>query len=195
MNKDIVRRIVQEAVQVAAAQFAAARSRDPAPSGGGPQPDATTPPEQASRPPQFRSRDVEYFEPASRPAIEVKDNYNIYHNVFSFITRLRVKATIMNVTVLRQNLDIYLLRSAEKWYTNKLAHLSRIGLRNDTIDINEWCQALETRFRDSPSKSLAALKVIRYTIKNARARRDPLNYVFTLILYAKNVGIDVIEAA
>lgn len=101
----------------------------------------------------------------------------------------------MDTGVLRQNLNACLLSAAENWYINKLAHLSRIGLRNNNDRVKEWYNALEARFRDSPSKSLIALKNIRYTVKDARSRRDPLDYVTTLVLYAKNAEIAATEAA
>ena len=101
----------------------------------------------------------------------------------------------MNASVLRQNLNTCLLGATENWYTNELAHLSRIGLRNDTNGVKEWCNTLEARFRDSLSKSLAALEAIRYTVRDARLRRDPLDYVSTLVLHAKNAGIAATEAA
>ena len=66
------------------------------------------------QPPVFRARDVGYFDPnPDVPSIEVKENHNIYHNVFSFTNRLRVKADTMDVALLRQNLDACLLGSAE----------------------------------------------------------------------------------
>ena len=89
---------------------------------------------------QFRTRNIGYFEPSPGPAIVVKDNHNVYHNVFSFANRLRVKATTMDATLLRQNLDSYLLGAAGSWHTNELAHLSRIGLRNDINSVKEWCE-------------------------------------------------------
>ena len=65
--------------------------------------------------PAFRARDVGYFDfNPDVPVIEVKENHNVYHNVFSFTNRLRVKADIMNTTMLRQNLDAYLLGTAEQ---------------------------------------------------------------------------------
>ena len=85
--------------------------------------------------------------------------------------------------------------AAEHWYTNELAHPSRIGLRNDTDGVREWCDALEARFRDSSGKSLATLEAIRYSVKDARARRDPAEYVSTTVLHAKNFGIATTEAA
>lgn len=179
MNEATVRRIVSETVQAAAAQIAAAaQAQNSEKSDNSGNSGSTTSSDQAARLglPQFRLRDVGYFDPAPGPAVEVKDNQNVYHNVFSCTTRLRVKATTMRTSLLRQNLDSCLLDAAENWYTNELAHLSRIDLRNDINGVKEWCNALEARFRDSSSKSLATLEAIRYTVKDARSRRDPLDY-------------------
>lgn len=179
MNEATVRRIVSETLQAAAAQIAAAaQAQNSENSDNSDNIGSTTSLDPTARlgRPQFRPRDVGYFDPAPGPAIEVKDNHNVYHNVFSFTTRLRVKATTMNASLLRQNLDSCLLSAAENWYTNELAHLSRIDLRNDINGVKEWCNALEARFRDSSSKSLATLEAIRYTVKDARSRRDPLDY-------------------
>ena len=205
MDEATVQRMINTAVQAATAQFAATMAQNqqgqqsqqnvPPNTGAAPPPPAGAGRELSLRQPQFRARDIGYFDPAPGPAIEVKDNHNIYHNVFSFTNRLRVKATTMDPTVLRQNLDSCLLGAAENWYTNELAHLSRIGLRNDNDGVKEWCNALEARFRDSPSKSLVALEAIRYTVRDARSRRDPLDYVSTLVLHAKNAGITPTEAA
>lgn len=124
MNEAIVRRIVSETVQAAAAHIAAAaQAQNSENSGNSGNSGSTTSPDPAARleRPQFRPREVEYFDPAPGPAIEANDNHNVYHNVFSFTTRLRVKATTMNASLLRPILDSCLLSAAENWYTNELA--------------------------------------------------------------------------
>ena len=69
----------------------------------------------APHPPGFRARDVGYFDPnPDVPAIKVKENHNVYHNVFNFTNRLRVKADTMDVAILRHNLDACLLGTAEQ---------------------------------------------------------------------------------
>lgn len=148
--------------------------------------------------PAFRARDVGYFDPnPDVPAIEVKDHHNVYHNVFSFTNRLRVKVTTMDAAVLRQNLDTCLLGAADDWYTNQLTHLSRVGLRDSagSDGIKEWCDALEARFRDSPGKSLTLLELIRYTVRDVRSRKDPADYVSSIVLNSKNAGIAATEAS
>lgn len=106
-----------------------------------------------------------------------------------------MKATTIDATILRQNLDACLLGAADDWYTNQLSNLARSGLRNDPDGVTQWCNALETRFRDSPGKSLALLEAVRYTVADARNRRDPADYLATIVLNSKNAGTATTEAA
>lgn len=146
--------------------------------------------------PQFRPRDIGYFEPnPDAMPVEAKDSHNVYHNVFSFTNRLRVKSITMDAALLRQNLDSCLLGTADDWYTNQLSNLARSGLRNDPDGVTQWCDALETRFQDSPSKSLSLLEAVRYTVRDARSRRDPADYLSSIVLNSKNAGIATTEAA
>ena len=62
----------------------------------------------------------------------------------------------MDVTLLRNNLANYLTGEAERWYTEELSEITRIGLQNATID--HWCSMLEERFRDPPNKAFTALE-------------------------------------
>lgn len=88
--------------------------------------------------PQFRPRDIGYFDPnPDVPPVEVKDTHNIYHNVFSFTSRLEVKATTMDPSIIRLNLDSCLLGKADDWFTNQLTRLTRSGLRNDPTGITK----------------------------------------------------------
>ena len=137
----------------------------------------------------FRARDIGYFDPSDGEAVEVKENHQIYRNVFSFTNRLRVKASTMDTAILRQNIDSCLLGKANTWYSEELAHLSRVGLRNDINGVEEWCKALEARFRDPPGKSLALLEKIRYTTDDARRQREPAAYVQAIVVNGKNAGL------
>ena len=69
--------------------------------------------------PQFRPRDIRYFNPDPNiPLVKVKDSYNIYYNIFSFTNRVKVKATTIDPTLIRLNLDSCLLRKANNQFTN-----------------------------------------------------------------------------
>ena len=96
---------------------------------------------------------------------------------------------------MRQNLDKCFLGAADTWYTHELSYLSRLGLQNDPDGVKEWCDALEARFRDSPGKSLSVLESVRYGIKEVRARKDPVDFMTTIILNGQNSGIATTDAA
>ena len=156
--------------------------------------DHTTGDTYVSRERQFRPQTVGYFDPKPDVMpIDVKDTHNVYHNVFSFTARLRVKATTMDEAFLQQNVDACLLGAADEWYTTQIEYATRQGFRFDPKGIECWCNALEARFRESPSRSLSMLENIRYTIKDARNRRDPADYVASIVLNGKNSRIATTE--
>lgn len=98
--------------------------------------------------------------------MEVKETHQVYHNVFSFTNRLRARAITLDVTILRTYLPSCLIGKAERWYTEELSNITRLGLQNSSID--EWCNLLEKRFCNPPGRSLAALEMERYTIQDVR---------------------------
>ncbi|KAI9886605.1 MAG: hypothetical protein M1823_001582 [Watsoniomyces obsoletus] len=56
--------------------------------------------------PAVRPRDIGFFDlDKSKAAVEVEDNHSIYHNVFSFTNRLRVKVLSIDPVVLHQTID------------------------------------------------------------------------------------------
>ena len=113
----------------------------------------------------FRPWDISYFNPNSDvESVKVKENHQIYHNMFSFINCLQVKALTMNTALLRQNLNFCLLRKIDIWYTEKLTHLFWLGLRNNNNEIVKWCNALKVRFWDNSNRAQTALKTLQYTV-------------------------------
>ena len=106
-----------------------------------------------------------------------------------------MKASTESAATIRSNLDTCLLGKAERWYTEGLNELSRSGLRNDPNDVTAWCEALETRFRESPGVSLARLETIRYTVRDVRARKDPEGCIQRIISNGKNAGLATTEYA
>lgn len=143
---------------------------------------------------RFRARDLGYFEPddnASKP-VESQDGKTVYHNVFSFTSRLRVKATGNEAATIAKNLDQCLLGKAERWYTEELSDVTRAGLQTG---VELWCKELEARFREAPGVALSKLEALRYTVQDVRARKDPEEYVQQIILNGKNAGTATTEAA
>jgi hypothetical protein len=147
---------------------------------------------------RFRPQDLGFFDPDSeaRPT-ETTDGKTTYHNVFSFTARIRVKT--QQVTSgpwtsanLAAKLDQCLKGKAELWYTNEISATTRAGLKTG-IDL--WCTELEVRFRDAPGAALEKLESLRYTVRDARARRDPEDFVQNIIVQAQNAGTALTEYA
>lgn len=144
--------------------------------------------------PEFRAKDIGYFDPKDTgPMVEVRDKVQIYHNVFSFTNRLKVKAQFVKVRHMRERLDECLLGRADTWYNQELNHLQRVGLRADGDGIKEWCNALEARFRQPPGQSLRQLEAVQYTISDAYNRKDPLDFVQKVVVHGMNSGMATSE--
>ena len=139
--------------------------------------------------PEFRAKDIGYFDPKDTgPMVEVRDKVQVYHNVFSFTNRLKVKAQFVNVRKMREQLDECLLGQADTWYNQELNHLQRMGLRVGD-GIKEWCDALEARFRQPPGQSLRQLEAVHYTLSDVYDRKDPLDFVQKVVVHGINSGI------
>ena len=54
---------------------------------------------------------------------------------------------------------------------------------------------MKIRFYDSSEKSLILLKTIRYIIKNARNKKNFINYIFNIVFNDKNINIIIIDIA
>ena len=119
-----------------------------------------------------------------------KDIY--YRSVILFIERVRDLATIKTDTLVRTNLNTSLRGAALKWYTAELSNLERTGLRNDPNGVEEWCKALLVRFRETPGVALSHLTTEKYTLADARARREPADYVQAIVRHAKSANIEPI---
>ncbi|KAI0998999.1 hypothetical protein K3495_g9197 [Podosphaera aphanis] len=135
---------------------------------------------------RFRAKEIGYFDPdVSKMAVEIRDTHNIYHNVFSFTNRLRIKkGPNSSITM---NLDECLLGEANQWYVEELSSITRNGLRYGTIE--DWCSTLEKRFSEAPGKALVALEKSRYTVQDVRDGKSPMTYVSNIILHGRSSGI------
>ena len=136
------------------------------------------------------------FDPnPSLEAVELKDGYQIFHDIWSFTERVKSKAiTPQLLKVIRKNLDACLLGKAERWYTFETDAVYKSGLRNNPDSCTLWCKALESRFREAPGVSLSRLKSLQYTIRNAHNRCDPEDFISQIITNRKNSGLATTEA-
>ena len=104
-----------------------------------------------------------------------KDVY--YRSVILFIERIKDLASVKGATLVRSNVNTCLRGTALTWYTAELLNLERVGLRADENDVKEWCNALTKRFKQATGMALSQLISEKYTLYDARTKREPASYV------------------
>ena len=144
---------------------------------------------------RWNSADLGYFDPHLEKSYgegEIvtvgKDLY--YRSVILFVERVRDLATVKGDALVRTNLNTSLRGAALRWYTAELSNLERTGLRNDPRGVEEWCSALLRRFKELPGVALSHLTSEKYTMADARAKREPADYVQAIMRHAKAADID-----
>ena len=143
----------------------------------------------------WHSSDIGYFDPLLDKAYGEgelltvgKDTY--YRNVHLFVERIKDIAMIKGSALVRNNVNTTLRGSAQAWYTAELTNLERIGLRADTNGVDAWCSALISRFKEPSGVALSKLTAEKYSIKDAKNRREPSAYVQAIIRHARAANID-----
>ena len=70
----------------------------------------------------FKTKNIGFLDsnPNVTQMIKIKNNYNIYHNVFSFTQRLQAIAIDEMAFVIAKNLHSCLMNTADSWYINEL---------------------------------------------------------------------------
>ena len=114
----------------------------------------------------------------------MKNNYNIYHNVFSFTQRLWAIAVDEMVFIITKNLHFCLMNIVNSWYINELNDDSRriykIGF------IQQWCIVLKRWFKESANQALTKFHQVQYTIADVRKRWDFSEFIQDVIILKSN---------
>ena len=115
-----------------------------------------------------------------------KENKIYYQSVIVFISWLRVAAATCNSAKIHQNLNTCFHAKAEQWWTHKLDKVICPDLIAHHHDVEQWCKALEKRFKTSFNQVLIKLNTIRYIIDDVHAQKSFTAYVITIITAVKN---------
>ena len=87
-------------------------------------------------------------------------------------------------------LDTCFRGEAELWWNNQLDGVLRAGYIA-TSGVEDFCSALELRFRPPPSEALAKYNATRYSIKDYRSQRSIIEYIATLEVAAKACRLEI----
>ena len=124
------------------------------------------------------------FNPNVTQMIKIKDNYNIYHNVFSFTQWFWTIAIDEMVFIIAKILHFCLMNITDSWYINELNDdfywIYKIGF------IQQWCIALKKWFKKSANQTLIKFHQVQYIITDVRKRRDSSEFIQNVIILKNN---------
>lgn len=138
---------------------------------------------------EWNTDDIGYFDPefeGEGPVVSSgKSVY--YRDVYAFVERLKDMLPIRGVDKLRTVIPQCLRGSALIWYSTELTERDKRLYR--TAPIEEWHDLLITRFKERTPLALIKMQAARYTMTDAKARKDPRAYVqdFTRFPRAANL--------
>ena len=147
---------------------------------------------------RWNTADLGYFDPHLNKSYgkgEIvtvgKDVY--YWTAVLFVEQIHDLATIKGAALVQSNLNTALRGSALAWYTAELSNLERVGLHANKNGVEEWCSAILKRFKKSTGVALRNLTTKKYSLHNARTRREPAAYVQAILCHGKASSIDNVE--
>ena len=116
-----------------------------------------------------------------------KDTY--FRDVNDFIDRVRDMADVKGAELVRQNLYTCFRGIALSWYTTILTEDQKrlVKLGNG---VDEWVRALHKRFKESAGTAMSTINRERYTMEDARRRREPSEYAHTISKAAKSTAMN-----
>ncbi len=106
-----------------------------------------------------------------------KDIY--FRNVHLFLKRVKDVTKIKNAAQIRENLFTCLRGLTLQWYTSELSENTKDLLRYDN-GVEYWEKELIKRFKKPASVTMTSLVKEKYTMKDARKRREPREYAETI---------------
>lgn len=123
---------------------------------------------------------------ASQLSIEHAGKDTYFRDVHLFTERIKDIAAVKNAELVRNNLNTCLRGTALACYTGVLTdnqkRLVKLG-----GGVEEWVHALLKRFKESPQ--LTTITKERYTMEDARRRREPFEYAQTITRAAKSTNM------
>lgn len=142
--------------------------------------------------------EIPYFDPSLDKSYGEGDDIvigkDIYcSDVFLFVERVKDLVTFKGPALVNTNLNTVFRGSAQTWYMVELTDRQRRELRGDTDSVDAWCFALIDRFKEL-TYGMALSKLIdeKYTVLDARNRREPAEYVQAIARYAKRVDMETV---
>ena len=119
-----------------------------------------------------------------------KDTY--FRDVHIFIDRIKDMAIVKGEKLVRDNLYTCFKGKALHWYSSILSpEQKRLVKLGEGVD--EWVAALLKRYKESASSAMTTLTTAKYTMEDARRKREPLEYAILISRAAKATDMSVLS--
>ncbi|KAI5284082.1 hypothetical protein KEM52_003085 [Ascosphaera acerosa] len=130
----------------------------------------------------WKPRNVGLFHPDTFSAKGMADRYHdgdttVYRMVTAFTMRVRTYSHTQPGSPIRNNLESLLRGRALSWWTDVVPVESQVEFATSENGLEEFCLALERRFKPTPGEAKRALAAIHYTAADARRGRSVEEYV------------------
>ena len=117
----------------------------------------------------------------------------LYRDVRLFIARAKSIAQSKGPegpNLVRRSLEQCLRGAALMWHTHELSELKQEALRGLGQGLERWELHLLKRFKELRCVSLQRLMNEKYTLADARNRREPTSYVQSLLSHARSAEME-----
>ena len=140
---------------------------------------------------RWNAGEVGFFDPmydgksaATGEPIEHTGKNTYFRDVSYFIDRIKDMTEVKKAEIVRQNLYICFRGTALAWYTTILTEDQKrlVKLSNG---VDEWARVLHKRFKESTSSAMTTITKKRYTMNDARRKREPMKYAHIITRTAK----------
>jgi hypothetical protein len=193
-----ISQIVSQSVTAALAQIPASNNGAPGPVGPqGPQ-GPPGPAGAGSSSVKFTPETIGFFDPHLPTTYGTGDLVNIgkdlfIRDVYVFTDKIRDAAAQFGEEIVRTNLSSCLRGYAQQWYSGEIDEFKRAGLRTMPDGLDRWINELQGRFKKSMTEAQKELISQRYTVKDAMNRREPGEYVQSMVRSARNAGLKEVQ--
>lgn len=158
--------------------------RDPG-HGNNPRPEAT--PVLVTK--EMNPEEVGFFDPeyeGSGPVVNAGKNV-FYRDVYAFVDRLKDMEQIKGEEKLRSVVPQCLRGSAPNWHSTELSEMEKSLLRR--ADLDAWYETLITCFKQRTPLAFKSIQQSKYTMEDAKEKKDPRQFVQDIIRYARAAQI------
>ena len=137
----------------------------------------------------WTAKEVEFFDSTTddfESVINLKKHV-FYKNIYAFVNRLNDVKSLREKDKFRHIISQCLRNTTLIWHFTELFDVEKEIYRD--MSFENWCKMLIKRFKERASAALNYLQFIKYTLQNARLRKDSRVFAQDLFRHAKIVSL------